>query len=105
MNNAILIYEVAGKIETKFCPEAEAQAHLVVANEKMEAASMFAIEGEQDAEFMLKVAPGVKSRVDEAIVRAKAQVKLRTALDEQGVPRDYCLRKRIHWAYEQMERL
>ena len=100
--NAILIYEDGGQIMQRFCPESEARDFLAKAGESMSGGSMFAADG-VEAEFVFKVSPQLRDKVDAAITKLKGDVRLRDALTNNGVPFDRELRVAIYNALEELK--
>lgn len=101
-NNAILVYAEGGAVTHRFLPEVEARQFLVEAQQRLDGASMLALEGEIDAELMLKISPDLRDRLEQAETRLKADIRFRTALDRNGVPRESVLRQAIHKAFSEL---
>lgn len=97
--NTILVYEEDGQVKQRFCPEAEARNYLDQAQLDMRGGCLFALDG-VEAEFMLRISPDLRDKVEVAKAKLKVDTRLRDALDRHGVPRDRDLRVAIFKALE-----
>lgn len=101
--NTILLYEECGQIKQRFCPESEARNFLDKAKVEMRGGSMFAVDGGLEAEFVLKVCPQLREKVNAAKTKLKADTRLRDALTKHGVPLDQDIRIAIYNAFEDLK--
>lgn len=100
--NAILIYEENGQVKHRFCPEAEAKEYLSSVSSEMKGATMFTAEG-WASELVFSISPELRERVEEAKRKMRMQIRLRDALDRNGVPRDFNLRQSIFKAVDDLQ--
>lgn len=100
---AILIFETAsGSVEHRFCTEALGRELLLRAHSKGRRSTMFVGEGFA-AEMVYATSRDLRDRVDAAKAQMLGDIRLRAALDRQGVPCGHALRNAIHAAVRQLQ--
>ena len=91
MDNAILVYCEDGVAKHRFCPESEARAFLTDASSKMEGGSMFALDC-GNAKLVFDISPNLRDKVGEAKAKLLRDMRIKAAMDRNGIPQDRELR-------------
>jgi len=99
--NALLIYETNGEVLHRFCPQHEANAHLSMAKIDGEGAAVFIVEAD-DAHLVFETSYDFQKEVSEKKAELRQQIRVRAALDKEGIPQDADLRNRIVRAWKSL---
>ncbi len=95
MPNSILFYpDHQGVILQKFCPEAEAREFLEATARQCGVGSAI-ISDSDDLEFVYRVSPKLRDHAEQVKAGLSKQMRIKVALDRQGVPLEQGLRAKI----------
>ena len=101
--NTILVFEEDGKVQTRFCTEAQANAHLETALDQRSGGSAFTLsEPNLGIELTMELFPGVRERVKAAKDKLQRDMRFRDTLDKHNVPRDTAVRASIAKAFDEL---
>jgi len=103
VKNTILLYEQDGGVMQCCCTEVFAKAKLDDAVSKEQGASMFSTSDGWDADLFYSVSPDFRDRVESAKTRMRRQIKIRNALDNNGVPKDMSIRRSVYKAFQELQ--
>ena len=105
INDAILVYVENNEVHHTFCTSAHAKAVLTAAGVKGEPASMFTSDLEFDQELIFKTSPNLRESVAAAKGKARRQLAMKIALDNEGFPADMEQRRPIYRAMRSLEEM